>query len=242
MGAWDNPIPAVYPPDEKTLRVIFASLENWSEQTFANGYYGAFFDTLTQGFTTLGTPQVVTINSEHESNGVSIASGSRITLEHAGTYNLTALIQIENRDNVQHDAHFWLKLNGTNYANSAVYVSLPARKSSTEYTFGTVTLSFTGTALNDGDYVEIWWLADSTNVRLNATAAGTSPSYPYGPPVIVSVTQVASTIQGPQGAVGAVGPQGPQGAQGPQGLVYDIDGGDAYSVYGGTTGIDAGTA
>ena len=240
MTEWVNPIPSVYPPDERTLRVIFASLENWSDQNFSEGYYGAFYDTDTQAIATINTPQVVTINSQYEANDVSIASGSRITLQHAGTYTFTAVLQLENTHNDTQEALFWLKLNGTNYPNSTTYATLPPRKSSTEYTNQIVTITFTGTALNDGDYVEIWWQGDNTDLRLVSHAA--AGSYPFAPSVILSVTQVASTVQGPQGASGAVGPQGPQGAVGPQGGIYDIDGGDANSVYGGVLPIDAGTA
>ena len=41
-----------------------------------------------------------------------------------------------------------------------------------------------------GDYLQIMWAADNTNLQLQTIAAGVSPTHPLSPSVIVSVTQV----------------------------------------------------
>jgi hypothetical protein len=55
--------------------------------------------------------------------------------------------------------------------------------------------------------------------------------------------QGAQGIQGVQGSAGYVGSDGAQGVQGTAGMaLIDLDGGNATSIYGGITPINAGTA
>jgi hypothetical protein len=241
---WQNPVPGVEPFNSNTLRVIFASLHDWSASGVGEpGYYGSFYDSTDQALVSATASQIVSIGSSYGYNGVSLVSGNRVVLDHAGVYTMTALFQVKNTDNAQHDCSFWLRLNGTDYANSAVFSSVPARKSATEPSWKPVSITFTGEAVNDGDYVEIYWHGSSTSLSLDSQTTGVSPTHPAAPSVVVSVTQVMSTMAGPQGPIGLSGPQGPAGANGPQGPMggtYNIDGGDPSSVYGGILPLDAG--
>lgn len=244
MGQWDNPVPGVEPFNANTLRVIFASLKRWSVSGAGEpGYYGSFYDSTDQVLAATGVQQLMTINSTYGSNGVSITSGSRITFSHPGVYTLNAVIQVKNTDSAQQDCAFWLKFNGSDYPQSAVFSSIPARKSASIPSYKPVNISFTGEALNAGDYVQIYWHGSATTLTLEAQPVGTAPVHPAAPSVVVAATQVMSTQAGPQGPQGFVGYQGPTGSTGSQGSMggtYNVDGGDPSSIYGGILPLDAG--
>ena len=129
------------------------------------------------------------------------------------------MLQLSNLSNTPEDVEFWLKFNGTDYANSGTHLTLPARKNIGVASEQLVTLTFTSTATAANDYIEIYWQATSTDISLQYQAAGTGPAVPS---VILSVTQVMFTQLGPTGATGATGPTGPEGATGPVGATGPI--------------------
>jgi hypothetical protein len=71
--------------------------------------------------------------------------------------------------------------------------------------------------LNANDYIELVWRTSDTDLELVADVAGTSPTRPAVPSVILTASQVMYTQLGPTGATGATGPTGPAGATGATG-------------------------
>ena len=196
-------------PDDGDILVYDSSINAFEPQARgegAIGYHGAFYDTTDQPIAVINTPQVVTINGTTISNGISITSGSRVTIANPGTYRMSVVLQIENLSNSPEDIVVWLRLNGTDYPNSAHYFMPPARKSAGVPSESTLAFGFIGTSQNDDDYVEIWWEASSTDVSLHTNPAGSPP--PVAGSVYVNINQVAY-----QGAQGPQGPQGPPGAE-----------------------------
>lgn len=168
----------------------------------ALGYYGAFYDSTDQTFTA-NTPRVINVSQVYESNGVHLAGAGEIVLEHAATYSLTFSIQFANTGNAPHHVDVWLKYMGMDYPESASRFDLAPRKSANEPSFVVGTVNFVGTAVNDGDYVELWAMTDSPSVIIFSEPAGTIPAIPS---VIVNVTQVMYTQVGPTGPTGPAGP------------------------------------
>jgi hypothetical protein len=133
----------------------------------------------------------------------------------AGTYTMTAVLHVHNAANSVEYITFWLKFNGTVYPNSAVHTALGPRKDSSTPSAQLVTITFTGTAAEDNQYVQIFWETTSTDVSINYHPAdGVSPVMPSA---IVSLTQVMYTQVGPTGPTGAAGETGPTGAGVPAG-------------------------
>ena len=191
----------------------------------SSAYYGSFFDTTDQPLVAINTPQVITINSTRESNGISIVSGSRITFDNPGTYNLTYVVQISNLANSVANASFWLRFNGVDYPNSSTEVSCVARKSAGVPSSQLVTISITGTSTTVGDYVELYWWGTSTDLSLQADPVHTSPASPETPSVIASISPIAniqSGERGPTGATGATGGTGATGATGATGSAATV--------------------
>jgi hypothetical protein len=178
------------------------------------GYYGSFFDTTDQPIATINTPQAVAIGSVSSASGISLSSGSRIVIGNPATYKMTFSVQLRNTDNDIHYANIWLRFNGSDYADSNTRFYLPARKNATEYGYAVATVDFIGQSLAVNDYVELYWESDSTTVSIETIAAGTSPTIPLTPGVIVNLSQVMFTQLGPTGPTGTTGPTGPTGSTG----------------------------
>jgi len=153
--------------------------------------YGSFYDTTDQPFVSLGTPQAVNINSQYLANGISIVDGTKITFSNPGIYSLAFSLQAINPDNAVHSFDCWLKYNGNNYPNSTTRFDMAPRKNSGLPSYLVANFELTGAAQAAGDYVEIYWNANSTQISLAEFPAQVSPDTPETPSVIVNVHQIA---------------------------------------------------
>jgi hypothetical protein len=151
--------------------------------------YGAFSSSLDQtGSVSAGT--AMTFNSTDVADGVTVVSNSRITVPNTGIYNLQFSAQLKNVDNAQNDATIWFRINGSDLANSATQITVPARKSAGIFGYAVASWNIF-LSLTASQYVEIIWLPESTNVSLEHLASSASPAYPAIPSVIATISQVA---------------------------------------------------
>ena len=113
---------------------------------------------------------------------------------------------------------------GSNYPDSTTRFFIPSRKDATDYGYTVATVDFIGTSVAINDYVELWWVSDSTQVSIVTIAA--YDGVPEIPGVILNISQVMYTQLGPTGSTGptgsigntgSTGPTGPTGNQGAQG-------------------------
>lgn len=201
----------------------------------ALGYWGSFWDTTNQTAANTTTAYAININNtDANSNGVSIVSGNRITFANAGVYNIQFSAQFVNADTQIHNAQVWLRLNDTGSSgdvpDSAGEIAITNSHGGNN---GLNIVSWNYVLkLNAGDYLQLMWRVDSTQVSLQTLPAGTSPVYPESPSVIVTATQVLYTQLGPSGATG---PTGIQGSTGPTGV--GITGATGLTGSTGPTGI-----
>jgi hypothetical protein len=163
-----------------------------SGSSTSTGYYGSFFDTTTQTHTSADTAKAMTLNQTPpaagtEASGVSIVSGSRITVANAGVYNIQFSAQLDNSDSQEHDADIWIALNGTTVANSNTQVTVPNSHGSTNGN-AVAAWNFVLT-LAAGDYIELMWSVQDVSISL-PTYSAVSP-HPATPSLIVTVSQVA---------------------------------------------------
>jgi hypothetical protein len=160
------------------------------------GYWGSFWDLTSQVAGTANTPTAIQLRSGDLANrGVSIVSGSRITLQHPGVYSLTYSVQLTNTDSQIHDVEIWLRKNDSgdtgNVAASNSRFSVTERHSGVNgHMIGTVNYVQQAAA---GDYFELMWATSDVDAYILATAATTSPLVaPAIPGIICTVVQVAS--------------------------------------------------
>jgi hypothetical protein len=151
--------------------------------------YGGFSSTLDQtGSISAGT--VMTYNTVDISDGITVASNSRITVPRTGIYNLQFSAQFKNVENTQEDVTIWFRVNGVDLANSATQTTIPARKSASIFGYG-VTAWNIFLSLTAGQYVEIVWVPTVATLTMESLPASVSPAYPAIPSVIATMMQVA---------------------------------------------------
>lgn len=151
------------------------------------GSYGSFLDTTTQILTSANIATRVNIVTTVLANNVSLVD-NRIVFNKAGIYSLIFSVQLQNYSNTIHAAGLWLRFNGQDYPNSATAIDVPALRQSKPGEI-VCTVNFIGEAQNIGDYVELYWGADSTQVRIATIPV--NGYKPAAPGVIVTVSQVA---------------------------------------------------
>ena len=152
--------------------------------------YGAFQDSTDQTAASTTVAYPMTFNTTDYSNGVYLSNSSRLNVRNAGVYNLQFSAQLENQDNNQHTVDIWFRKNGTNIANSNSQFTVPARKSASIFGHVIAALNFF-IELAANDYVEIVWRAEDTLVRIEQTAAQTSPTRPATPSIIATMQAIS---------------------------------------------------
>lgn len=169
--------------------VLVTGSVNVSGSIYLNGNkqfnYGAFYDTTTQSGS-INVSQSITYNSTDYSQGVSVTSGSRLTISNPGVYNIQFSAQVDRVSGSGTDTiYIWLKKNGTNINNTATAVIVTGGAVASKVV---PAWNFIVNA-SANDYYELAWQATDANIQIvAATASGNIPAIPS---IITTVTQVA---------------------------------------------------
>ena len=175
----------------KKLASVLGSLFGPRGGRFMNNPYGAFQDSTDQTAANTTTAYAVTFNTTDFSNGVTIASNSRITVADSGIWNLQFSIQLTNTTNASQDVDIWFRVNGTNAANSNSRFGFAPRKGAGD-PFHTIAAMNYFLSLNATDYVEIMWRTTDVGVKIEKYAASASPTRPAVPSAIVTMSFVSN--------------------------------------------------
>jgi hypothetical protein len=175
----------------KKLASVLGSLFGPRGGRFMNNPHGAFQDSTDQVAANTTTAYAVTFNTTDFANGVTVASGSRITVADAGIWNLQFSIQFTNTTNASQDVDVWFRVNGTNVANSNSRFGFAPRKGAGD-PFHIIAAMNYFVSLNATDYVQIMWRPTDTGVSIEQYAAGTSPTRPAVPSAIVTMSFVSN--------------------------------------------------
>lgn len=163
-----------------------------SDDISASAYYpyGAFQDNSDQTASSTTATYVMTFGTTDYSEGVTLASGSRITAGYSGLYNLQFSTQFTNTDTSIHDVDVWFRKNGTDITASNSKFSIPNSHGGVDGHL-IASLNFF-VALAKNDYVEIAWATNSTQVYIDALGTQTSPTRPSTPSVIATLSYLSS--------------------------------------------------
>jgi hypothetical protein len=135
---------------------------------------------------------IITYNQPVITQGVEVRNGGEIWFEKTGQYLVTFSLQVTNRGNAEQEFEVWAGYNGDNYPLSNTRFDIPARKSGSVWAHIVPAISGIFTVSNpDTEYLTIKWWASSTDVFLEHYAAGTSPTRPEIPSVILTVNFVS---------------------------------------------------
>ena len=180
------------------LRLYFNRLDNAIRGLLAGegGRYislpfGAFYDTTDQTAASTTTAYAITLNSTTLASGVSVQSSSRITFEYEGVYNIQFSVQLANDDNATRDIDIWFRKNGVDIANSNSRFGLAPRKSAGDPYHVIGSLNFVD-SFAANDYVQLYWRTSNTAAYIESYVAGTTPTRPAIPSVILTATFVSS--------------------------------------------------
>jgi hypothetical protein len=187
------------------LRQYFNQVDNLTQSLLTNtgGRYlrtvcGSFYDTTSQT-TTANTATLMTINSTDtaSTNGVSLVSGSKVTVTYPGVYNLQFSIQAQNANANVQDMSIWLKQGNdggaaTDLVGSTGYISIPGSHGGVDghgiYGWN----YFVNMAAND--YIQLYWSTPSADVSIRYYAAGTSPTRPTTSSVVLTMSFVSAPL------------------------------------------------
>jgi hypothetical protein len=175
----------------RSITSVLGSLFGRRGGQFLNNPYGAFQDSTDQTAASTTVAYPITFNTTDYSNGVTIASNSRITVAVTGIWNLQFSLQLINDTNTSQDVDIWFRLNGTNIANSNSKYGLAPRKSAGDPYHTIATLNYF-VSLSANDYIEIVWRTTDTGVYINQYSAGTSPTRPATPSAIATMSFVSN--------------------------------------------------
>jgi hypothetical protein len=153
--------------------------------TFVAGDVGYFYSSVTQPNSL--PINIVTMNGTTLSQGVTLQSGSRLTVSKTGNYTLQSTIQFTKSTPAgpASTGFFWLRKNGLDVLDSAADVITTSAGAGV-----IVAINFT-LPLISGDYLQIAWNADRANSELVALPAVViPPARPSAPSVRMTLLQV----------------------------------------------------
>ena len=134
----------------------------------------------------------LTYNLPVITQGIEVRNGSEIWFENAGQYLVTFSLQVTNRSNAEQVFEVWAAYDGTNYPLSNTRYDIPARKNESTWAHIAPAISGIFTVNNPTtNYLVIKWWASSTDVFLEHYAAGTNPTRPEIPSVIMTINMIS---------------------------------------------------
>jgi len=154
-----------------------SSFTRWGNKLFN---YGQFAHTASIPVTANVSASFV-LPLTYFNDGVRITSGSRITFENTGLYNIQ-YSAIANQGVGSPTLRLWFRKTGSNIDNSTSIVQLQ-NNSQTALTYN---FAF---PFNANEYVELWYQSSTANTSFPYTAAGNG--FPASPSIILTVTQIA---------------------------------------------------
>jgi len=214
MNAIDRPVPPRLPdpPPSGVNPGFFTSFSNALRLYFnrLNGVVNLI--TGTNGAAELQAPHAMLMSDQDQANaGTTVANqlsfnqpvitqgievrgvgNNEIWFEKAGQYLVTFTLQVTNSSNQIHEFEVWAGFNGSNYPLSNTRFDIPANKGVNQkgHAVPAITGIFTVSDPTN-DYLTIKWWSDSTSVFLEHYAAGTNPTRPEIPSVIMTINFVS---------------------------------------------------
>ena len=145
--------------------------------------YGAFYDTTTQKATVINTAYAMTFNATSLVDGVVLGSPtSRVYVNAAGIFNIQFSAQLVKTTASAGNIFIWLRINGTDVAESATKVTLQGSNAASVAAWNFLV------QMASGDYFELMWSTDDTKCEILANT--TVAPVPAIPSIILTVSQV----------------------------------------------------
>jgi len=151
--------------------------------------YGSFYSTTTFTPAATGTAYAITFNNTYtRADGSDVTYGvyigsptSRVYVDNTATYNFQFSAQLKQTSGGTHNIFIWPRVNGVNVDDSATQITMGGGSNAATVAAWNFVLN-----LQTGDYFELIYSVDSTNIQIPYVAA--SSPIPAIPSVILTVT------------------------------------------------------
>jgi len=151
--------------------------------------YGSFYSTTTFTPAATGTAYAITFNNTYtRADGSDLTYGvyvgsptSRVYVDNTATYNFQFSAQLKQTSGGTHNIFIWPRVNGVNVDDSATQITMGGGSNAATVAAWNFVLN-----LQTGDYFELIYSVDSTNIQIPYVAA--SSPVPAIPSVILTVT------------------------------------------------------
>lgn len=126
-------------------------------------------------------------------SGIYVENSTRLRFQYPGQYLIIVNCQFTNRGNSAAEFEMWAKNSGVNYPLSNTRFDIAARKSVSIWSHQVSVINGIFTVTNpETEYLEIAWWSDSTDVFVEHYPAGTSPTRPEIPSIILTANFVSA--------------------------------------------------
>ena len=181
------------------LRLYFNRIDSNTQALFGNNGatylqapHAMFMSDVDQSSGGTTVANLLTYNTIVISQGITVRDLGYIWFDQPGQYLVTFSLQVTNRGNAAQVFEVWAAQNGNNYPLSNTRFDIPARKSLSEWSHIAPAISGIFTVRNpDTESLTLKWWSDSTDVFLEHYAAGTNPTRPEIPSVIITVNFIS---------------------------------------------------
>lgn len=135
-----------------------------------------------------------TVNTSQEVTSTTLTGTlpSMVTVDYAGLYNLQFSLQFVNVAVQIYDVDVWFRKNGTDIPASNSRFSIPNSHGGVDGHLIAALNYFLD--MDPGDYVEIMWHTDNSDISIQQLPTATSPTRPATPSAIVTMQYVSSLV------------------------------------------------
>lgn len=155
--------------------------------------YAMLISTIDQSSAGITSENLIEYDAPSITNGITVVDDTEINVPYAGQYLVTFRLQVANRGASAGEFEVWAKRGTTNLATSNTRFDLPARKTISVWSHivPTITLIFDVTDPTT-EYLQLAWWSGVADAYLEHYAAGTSPTRPAIPSVILTINLVSA--------------------------------------------------
>jgi len=164
------------------LRLFFTNLANYINSPIAHASY---YDTTTQTNPVANTVNLFTYNSVESEFQITRGSPtSKIFFTNTGLYNIQFSAQLDKTGGGKDSIFIWPRINGVNVPDSATKVVIQGSTDEVVAAWNFLLV------IEAGDYFELAWQSNDTNLVILAESAASN--YPGIPSIILTATWVSN--------------------------------------------------
>jgi hypothetical protein len=150
-------------------------------------YYGSFTSNVTQTNPVANVARAFSADTTEINNGVILSANTRFVVQNAGVYNIQFSAQLQQLNNADSAISIWFRKSGTDIPRSNTELSIDKNQGGASKLVAAWNIVESFTA---NQYIEIMWSSPDTGMEILWQAAGTGPTRPVTPSLIVTLTQV----------------------------------------------------